>query len=135
EFYEVEVDNEYFDLKQLYEVKDNYYELSELTVAANGSFDKTKTGKYEIEITAMDPSLNKSSKKIVVNVVDKDVIIKEVTVPGKTQYVQVPGSGNTSSSGSISNESSGSTGSYYYEESWSSSGSYEVDSGVTVEFE
>lgn len=134
DYYEVEINNEYFKLDQLFVVQDNYYSINELTIATNGDFNKAEVGKYNVQITAMDPSLNKASKNIVIEVVDKEVIVQQIKVPGKTEYVQIPGNSGSDSntkSDNITNHQSSSE--FYYEESWSSSGSYEVDSGVTVE--
>lgn len=59
--YTVLVNNEYFDLKNLIQVTDNY--TSSVTLAFNGSYDIKVAGTYDMEAVATDQNDNKSIYK------------------------------------------------------------------------
>ena len=68
--YEVQVNNEYFDLKKLITVEDNYD--NDIILSFNGSYDITKEGVYEIEIIAEDSNKNQSKAKTKIIVIDSE---------------------------------------------------------------
>lgn len=68
--YEVQVDNEYFDLQKLITVQDNYDD--DIILSFNGSYDISKAGTYEIEIIAEDSNKNQSKAKTKIIVIDSD---------------------------------------------------------------
>lgn len=78
--FEVEVNNEFFDLKQLFSVQDNYSNEKEISVTTEGNYDLKKPGNYSIKIRAIDASGNQDEKVIELVVKPKEVveIIKEV---------------------------------------------------------
>ena len=77
--YEVEKGNKYFVLENLISCKDNCSSEDEIKLFYNGNYDIDKIGKYSIEIIAYDKEKNKSSKNILIDVVDRKV---------NTQYIK-----------------------------------------------
>lgn len=59
--YVVQIGNEYFDLKNLIEVSDNYDKNVKLYF--NGNYDVNKVGSYELEVIAEDCNKNKTIAK------------------------------------------------------------------------
>lgn len=72
---QVEEGNEYFDLKSLIKVNDAYDKNP--TIGYTGEYDLSKSGTYTVVVTAVDSSKNKASKKIKINVDEKEVKIVE----------------------------------------------------------
>ena len=114
--YEVEEDNEYFDYKSLFEVKDNYDK--DPVVSYDTDLDLEKIGNYKVTAIAKDKNGNASEKTITVSVVEKEKEIVEVEVPSHSGgSTSKPSNGGSSSkpssgnSGSTSKPSGGSNGS------------------------
>lgn len=95
--YEVQKGNEYFDLKNLIKVEDNYD--TDIIVSFNGSYDIDKVGIYTIEVIAEDS--NKNQTKATTQVIIKEEEVKE----------------DYSNNSSISNNGHGDAGNSYSNES------------------
>lgn len=109
----VEVNNEYFNLKDLINVTDNFDK--ELSFSLNGSYDIKVPGEYKVTLEAVDSSMNKSTKDVVVVVKEKEkeiiTIIEEVPVyiggtSGQKEPVNKP-SNNADNSSSKPSEGKG----------------------------
>ena len=81
--YVVEVGNQYFNLKQLVHVTDNYDES--VSLQEDGYLNLNQVGEYPVKLIAIDTSGNRSEKEVLVKVIEKEkeVIIKEVEVEVK----------------------------------------------------
>lgn len=78
--FEVEIDNEYFDIEKEVKISDNYD--NEFFKEIKQNIDKSKVGEYDVEIKAKDNSGNESSKKLKVKIIEK---AKEELTPGQKQ--------------------------------------------------
>lgn len=100
---EVEKNNEYFDVKNMINVEDNYD--SNPIVTFTGNYDVNVPGEYEIKITAKDTNKNVSKKvvKIVVGdkeieVVEKQTIVNNPTLPNQSESGSHPENGSNGNS-------------------------------------
>ena len=119
--YEVEEDNEYFDYKSLFEVKDNYDK--DPVVSYDTDLDLEKIGNYKVTAIAKDKNGNASEKTITVSVVEKEKEIVEVEVPSHSGGSLPSSSSGGSSSSKPSGGNSGSSKPSSESSSGSSSGS------------
>lgn len=76
DIYEVEVNNDYFDIKNEVKISDNYDK--EFFSEIHHSIDLSKEDEYEVLIKAKDNSGNQSTKKVIVKVIPKEKEIIEV---------------------------------------------------------
>lgn len=73
--YEVEVDNEYFDLKREVSATDNF--STDINIFINGTYDVTKVGNYKVSVSASDESGNIDKKDVTISVIEKE---KEIII-------------------------------------------------------
>lgn len=77
--FQVEKGNEYFDIKKLITVIDNYD--SKPMVGFSGYYDLNVVGTYQVEISAKDKNGNESQLKVRITVNEKEIEIVEKEVP------------------------------------------------------
>lgn len=77
-YFDVEKDNKYFNLKSMIQIEDLYDKNP--IIGYTGHYDLEKIGKYYVDINAKDNSGNESTKRITINVEEKEVKIIEKEV-------------------------------------------------------
>lgn len=133
-YFQVEKGNEYFDIKKLISVKDNYD--SKPMIGFSGHYDLNAVGTYQVEVSAKDKNGNESQLTVRITVNEKEIEIVEKEVPVQQ------GNGNTGSSSTnngTNNNNSGEsqsqsviTNTLPEKEFLFSSGYYDLQSGFTA---
>lgn len=83
--YEVELKNEYFDLRNLIQCTDNFTDEHDIEIYFNGNYDVNKEGTYTVQVLAYDEKRNMTSKNV--NIIVKKGAVTEIVI-------QSPSGGN-----------------------------------------
>lgn len=102
-------------------------------VKLTSDVDTNEIGNHSREVIAYDKNGNESRVVVTVVVQGNKAALKEPNTSNTGIESQNQNTNSASNSQGISNSSSGGSWTQVIEESWSSSGSYEVESSVTVE--
>lgn len=124
----VEVNNEYFNLKDLIKVTDAFDK--NVALAIDGAFDIKVPGAYPVKLIAKDSSGNTSTKDIVITVKEKE---KEIVTIVEEREVTTGGSSGSSSSGSSDGSSSNGGGSSSSKGPRPSNKEYLFSDGYTIQ--
>lgn len=91
----VEVNNEFFNLKELVKVTDTFDK--NVSVSIDGFFDINTPGTYDVQLIAKDSSNNIATKDISIHVKEKE---KEIVTVVEEKQVYINGNSNSSSESS-----------------------------------